>query len=65
MVRQRGFSLIEIMVTLVVMSIGLLGLGGIILTSMKNNQSAEARTQATVLVNDILDRMRANRTEAE
>ncbi|NHZ62532.1 type IV pilus modification protein PilV [Massilia genomosp. 1] len=65
MKRQQGFSLIEILVTMLVMSVGLLGIAGIILTNLKNNQSSQARGQATVLVNDIIDRMRANRTTAE
>lgn len=63
--RQQGFSLIEVMVTMVVVSIGLLGIAGIIVTNMKNTHSAHARSQATVLVNDIVDRMRANRALAE
>ncbi|NHZ91330.1 type IV pilus modification protein PilV [Massilia sp. CCM 8733] len=63
--RQQGFSLIEILITMLVMSVGLLGIAGIILTNLKNNQSSQARGQATVLVNDIVDRMRANRTTAE
>ncbi|NHZ42941.1 type IV pilus modification protein PilV [Massilia aquatica] len=63
--RQQGFSLIEILITMLVMSVGLLGIAGIILTNLKNNQSSQARGQATMLVNDIVDRMRANRTTAE
>lgn len=63
--RQEGFSLIEILITMLVMSVGLLGIAGIILTNLKNNQSAQSRGVATVLVNDIVDRMRANRTIAE
>jgi type IV pilus assembly protein PilV len=63
--RQRGFSLIEVMVTMLLLSIGMLGIAGIIVTNMKNNQSAYARGQATMLVADIVDRMRANRGAAE
>ncbi|UOD29771.1 type IV pilus modification protein PilV [Massilia violaceinigra] len=63
--RQQGFSLIEILITMLLMSVGLLGIAGIILTNLKNNQSSQARGQATILVNDIVDRMRANRTTAE
>lgn len=63
--RQQGFSLIEVMVTMVIVSIGLLGIAGIIVTNMKNNQSSHARSQASALVNDIVDRMRANRSAAE
>ncbi|MBZ2209394.1 type IV pilus modification protein PilV [Massilia soli] len=62
---QRGFSLVEVLVTMLVVSIGLLGIAGLIVTSMKNNQSAQSRSQASVLANDIIDRMRANRSVAE
>jgi type IV pilus assembly protein PilV len=65
MKRQQGFSLIEILVTMVVTSIGLLGIAGLIVTSLNNNKGAYARTQTTLLANDIVDRMRANRGVAE
>lgn len=62
--RSRGFSLMEILVTVIVLSIGLLGLAGLQMTGMRNNHSAYLRSQATILANDVLDRMRANRTTA-
>lgn len=65
MQKQNGFSLIEVLVTLVIISLGLLGIAGVIVNGLKNNQSSYARTQASVLANDIIDRMRANRTTAE
>jgi type IV pilus assembly protein PilV len=65
MQQQKGFSLIEVLVTMVIISFGLLGIAGVIVNSMKNNQSSYARTQASVLANDIIDRMRANRKTAE
>jgi type IV pilus assembly protein PilV len=63
--RQRGFSLIEVMITMLLLSIGLLGIAGIIVTNLKNNQSSYARGQASLLAADIVDRMRANRGAAE
>ena len=60
--RVRGFTLIEVLVALLVLSIGLLGIAGLQLSSVRDNHSAYLRTQASVLANDILDRMRANRT---
>jgi type IV pilus assembly protein PilV len=60
----RGFTLLEVLVALVVLSIGLLGLSGLQTTSLRNNQSALLRSQAVILAEDILDRMRANREEA-
>jgi type IV pilus assembly protein PilV len=50
---------------MVVTSIGLLGIAGLIAASLKNNHGSYARTQAAMLSNDIVDRMRANRTIAE
>lgn len=57
---QGGFTLIEIMVAVIVLSIGLLGLAGLQVTSLRNDQSAFMRSQATILAYDIADRMRAN-----
>lgn len=65
MKRERGFSLLEVMVTLVIVSLGLLGISALIANSLKYNQSAYARTQATWFANQIIDEMRANRTVAE
>lgn len=56
----KGFTLIEILVALVVLSIGLLGLAGLQTISLRNNHSAYLRGQATLLAYDISDRMRAN-----
>jgi type IV pilus assembly protein PilV len=59
-----GFSLIEVLVTLVVLSIGLLSLAALQIATLKNNHSALSRFEATTLAYEILDRMRANRTPA-
>lgn len=59
--RNRGFTLVEALVTLLALSIGLLGVAGMQLTGLRNNMSASWRTQGTYLAYDILDRMRANR----
>ncbi len=65
MKREHGFSMLEVLITMLIVSFGLLGIAGIIITSVKNNQSSNVRSQASLMVNDILDRMRANRTPAE
>lgn len=57
---QTGFSLIEALVTLAILSVGLMGLAFLQAQGMQLNTSAYARTQASVLVGDILDRMRLN-----
>ena len=62
--KQSGFTLLEVLVAVLVLSIGLLGLAGLMAASIRNNQSAYQRTQATWLAYDIVDRMRVNRPEA-
>jgi type IV pilus assembly protein PilV len=62
--KSRGFSLLEVLVTFVVLSIGLLGLAALHANGLKNNQSAYWRSQATILAYSILDSMRTNRAAA-
>lgn len=59
--RQRGVSLLEVLISIVILSVGLLGYAGLQTLSMKNNTSALHRSQATILAYDIVDRIRANR----
>jgi len=64
MMRQSGFTLLEVLVAILVLSIGLLGLAGLMASSIRNNHSAQQRTQATWLAYDVIDRMRVNRPAA-
>ena len=57
---QSGITLIEILVTVVILAIGLLGLAGLQMSGLRNNQSAYYRTQVSALAYDIMDRMRSN-----
>lgn len=57
---QAGFTLVEVLVTIIVLAIGVLGLAGLQLASMRSNHSAFLRTQATLAANDLIDRMRIN-----
>lgn len=61
---QRGFSLLEVLIAVLVLSIGLLGLAGLYAVGLRSVDSANLRTQATVVAQDILERMRANRDAA-
>ena len=60
--RARGFTLVESMVALVVVSVGMLGIAGLYVTGIKSGRSALLRTQAVNLASDIADRIRSNRT---
>lgn len=57
-----GFSLIEVLVALAVLSIGLLGLAALQTTGLKFNHQSYERTQAVLQAYDIIDRMRANKS---
>jgi type IV pilus assembly protein PilV len=61
---QRGTTLIETLVALLVLSIGLLGVAALQVNALQNNQMAHVRSQASVLAYDLADRMRANRAAA-
>lgn len=62
--QAKGFTLLEVMVALVVLSVGLLGLAALQTATVRFNQNAFLRTQATNLAYDLADRMRANREAA-
>ena len=59
-----GFSLLEVLIALLVMSVGLLGIAGMVTSSLKANDGAYLRSTANGLAYSILDRMRANRSSA-
>jgi type IV pilus assembly protein PilV len=62
--RQGGFTLLEVLIALLVLSIGLLGIGKLMMLSARANDSAYMRSQATALAYTMLDAMRANRQAA-
>lgn len=55
-----GFTLIEVMVALLVLSIGLLGLAALQTAALRDGQRAELRTRAVQAASDMVERMRAN-----
>jgi type IV pilus assembly protein PilV len=59
--RTRGFTLIEAMVALVVLSVGMLGIAGLYVTTLRSSGGAIYRMQAVNLATDMADRVRANR----
>ena len=62
--RVAGFSLIEVLIALVILSVGLLGIAAMVSVSLKSKDSSYYRTEALTLSSAIIDRMRANRATA-
>jgi type IV pilus assembly protein PilV len=62
-VSQSGVSMIESLISLVVISIGLLGLAALQINSLKNNSSAYFHTQAIMMAHNMADRIRANQVQ--
>lgn len=59
---QSGFTMVEVLVALVVLTIGLLGIAALYLNSLQAGRTAIYRTQAVTLAADLADRIRTNRT---
>lgn len=59
--KQSGFSLIEALVAFLILSIGMLGIASLQTMSLKSGHTAVLRTGAIMSVDDIIERMRANR----
>ena len=57
---QHGYTLIEILIAVVIISIGLLGMAGIQLKGMRGTQNSFLQTEAATLANNIAERMHAN-----
>lgn len=62
--QQSGTSLLEVLIAVVILSIGLLGLAGLQVASLRVNQGAMQRSQATIFAYDVLDLMRGDRIAA-
>jgi len=58
---QRGVTIVEMLVALVVLSVGMLGVAGLFAVTLRAGGSAIQRTQAVSLASNIADRIRANR----
>lgn len=62
--RNRGFTLLETLIAVIVLAIGLLGLAGLQAVALRTNTASLQRSQVSDLAYDMIDRMRVNRTEA-
>ena len=59
--RMRGVSIVEVLVALVIISVGMLGIAGLYLSSLQASRSANLRLQAVNLATDMADLIRANK----
>lgn len=59
---MTGASMIEVLITVIILSIGLLGMAGLQLSSIRSTSGSNYQTQASLLANNIIERMRANPT---
>ncbi|HEX5651163.1 MAG TPA: type IV pilus modification protein PilV [Steroidobacteraceae bacterium] len=62
--KGAGFTLVEVLIALIVLSIGLLGIAAMYVETLRANRSALVRTQAIALASDLADRIRSNRVPA-
>lgn len=63
--RQTGFSLLEVLITVLVLGFGLLGFALLQTMNVRFVQSSNYRTQATNLAYDLIEQMRANRIQVD
>lgn len=61
---HHGFSLIEVLISMVIISIGLLGAMALQATSLREGQVSNYRDNATLIAQSVLDAIRANRVNA-
>ena len=62
--KQTGFSLVEVLVSLLLMTIGLLGISGLMLSGVNNSTGFDLASRANQSANQIIDAMRANSANA-
>lgn len=61
---QRGFSLVEVLITLVIISVGMLGIAGLYVQGLQAGRTSTFRHHAVTIGGDVADRIRANPTAA-
>ena len=57
---ERGVGLVEVLVSVLIVTLGLLGAAALQATALRNNQGSYERTQTAILTQGIFDAMRAN-----
>lgn len=63
--KQTGFSLLEVLITMVILAVGLLGLAGLQARAINAETESFSRSQAMMLANELADRMGANLAEVK
>lgn len=63
-IKQQGFSMLEILITLVIVATALFGTAGLQVHAMRMNKGSEFRAQVIFLASDIAERMEANKDAA-
>lgn len=58
--RQKGFSLVEVLIALIILSVGMLGIASLFVNSMSAGRTSMFRHHAVTLAGDVADRIRAN-----
>ncbi|NOZ37985.1 MAG: type IV pilus modification protein PilV [Gammaproteobacteria bacterium] len=59
----QGMTLVEVMIALVILSVGLLGLAGLQIHGLRGSSNSNSRVQAVFIASDMAERMRANSLE--
>jgi len=57
---HRGFTLLEVMISIAILAIGMLGLAGLNMVAIEHNHAAYLRSQAIIITQDIVERMKSN-----
>ena len=60
--QQKGFNLVEVLIALIIMSVGMLGIAGLYVQSLQAGRTSTFRHNAITLAGDVADRIRANPT---
>ena len=63
--QAQGMTLVEVMIALVILSVGLLGLAGLQISGLRGTSGSNSRVQAVFIINDMAERMHANTTEVQ
>ncbi len=61
---QKGFSMLEVLITLVIIAVALLGTAGLQIIAIRMGQSGQFRTQAVFLASDMAERIESNKASA-